>query len=87
MALSADDFRCFDAALGAPGEAEDILAGWRIRFPGVSLTRCDAADMSGERPFREYPGCYLYLVDGSGHCWRITDDPSAATGVVVASRR
>lgn len=85
MGLSAQDLERLDAALGG-GDGKDVLAGWRDRFPGFTLTRCDAADMSGERPFREYSGFYLYLVDGSSHCWRITDDPAAATGVVLASR-
>lgn len=87
MALSESDLTQLEQLLASAEAAENPLAGFRQRFPGLSLTRCDASDMSGEEPFRAYPGFHLYLVDGREHCWRITGDPAAATGIVVAQRR
>ena len=83
--ISPDDLARIDGLLVAP-PAGNPLAEFRSRFPGLSLTRCDAGDMSSEQVFREYPKFKLYLVDGRDHCWHITDDPAAATGIVVAAR-
>jgi hypothetical protein len=85
--ISPDDLAHIDSLLAAPPAGGNPLADFRSRFPGLSLTRCDASDMGSEAPYREFPSCNLYLVDGSDHCWRITGDPTAATGIVVASRR
>lgn len=84
--ISQDDLVRIEGLLAEPPAGANPLADFRSRFPGLSLTRCDAADMSGEETFREYPKFNLYLVDGRDHCWRLTDDPNAATGVVVAAR-
>jgi len=66
---------------------ETVFAELRERFPELSLTRCDASDIDTETPFREYGRFSLYLVDSADHCWRLTDDPSRATGLVVAERK
>lgn len=86
MALTENDLAQLEALLGSAAVGENPLANFRQRFPGLSLTRCDASDMGGDKPFRTYPGFELYLVDGSNHCWRITGDPTIATGIVVAQR-
>ncbi len=65
----------------------DWLARLRQELPGRVITVCDAADLTEGRPYREYPGFELYLIDGSGHCWSLTPDPDAATGLLVARRR
>lgn len=83
MAISEQALAGIEALLAA-GEG---TAEFRRRFPGLSLTRCDASDMSGQTPFRRYPKFDLYLVDGRDHCWQITPDPARATGIVVAARR
>ena len=83
--ISPDDLAHLGSVLTAP-PAGNPLADFRSCFPGLSLTRCDAGDMSGEAPYREYPSFNLYLVDGRDHCWHLTGDPAAATGVVVAAR-
>jgi hypothetical protein len=86
MGLSENDFAAIDSMLGAGGDLAG-LADFRRRFPGVSLTRCDAADVDTETPFREYPGLSLFLVDANDHCWRITSDPARATGIVLARHK
>lgn len=86
MALTEKDLVQLETLLGSAKSAENPLADFRQRFPGLSLTRCDASDMGSDEPFLTYPEFYLYLVDGSNHCWRITDDPAVATGIVVAQR-
>lgn len=84
--ISQDDLVRIDGLLAAPPAEANPLANFRQNFPGLSLTRCDATDMSGEAAFREYPKFNLYLVDGRDHCWHLTDDPASATGIVVAAR-
>jgi len=61
---------------------------FRARFPGISLTRCDAGDMEADAtPYKVHPAFELFLVDGREHCWQLTQDPARATGVVLAMRR
>jgi hypothetical protein len=62
------------------------LAELRRRFPGMSLSRCDAHDVADETPFRSFARCNLYLLDARDHCVRITSDPATATGLVLSSR-
>ncbi len=58
----------------------------RAALPQLSVTRCDAGDLD-DAPYRRYAGIDLHLVDGAGHCWQITRDPAAATGIVLARQR
>lgn len=85
--ISQEDLSRIDALLIAPPAGGNPLADFRSNFPGLSLTRCDASDMSTEEVFRAYPKFNLYLVDGRDHCWHFTTDPAAATGIVVAARK
>lgn len=62
------------------------VAAFRTEFPGVALTRCDAGDVQGAAPFRSHQEFDLYLLDTREHCVRLTTDPAAATGVVLAQR-
>ena len=84
--ISADDLVRIDALLATPAAGGNPLTDFRGTFPCLSLTRCDAFDMRDEQAFREYPAFNLYLVDGRDHCWHITQDMNAATGIVVAAR-
>ena len=63
------------------------VTAFRVEFPGVTLTHCDASDMGGEEPFRSLDQFDLYLLDARDHCVRITNDPEAATGIVLAKRQ
>lgn len=83
MALSGTQISAIETLLGGTVAVSDIVPSLRALLPGVSLTRCDPSDMGVEEPFRTFPDVELYLVDGRDHCWRITGDPEAATGIVV----
>jgi hypothetical protein len=85
MGLSAEDIAEIGALLAAPGPAAQALAMLRERFPGLSVTRVDASDISLETPFRRYERFDLHLVDGSNHCWSLTDSPEHATGIAIAA--
>jgi hypothetical protein len=66
--------------------APEALGVFRSRFPGRSLTRCEASDIEHELPYRRMAQADLYLVDGREACWRFTGDPAIATGIVLAAR-
>lgn len=85
MSFTASEIDQIEALLSGGQAIPDILAAFRSRFPGRSLTRCDASDLSGELPFRRLAKADLYLVDGRDHCWRITADLASATGLVLAA--
>ncbi len=86
MAITDQDIAEIETLLaGGAGTAFSIA--FRQRFPGLTLTRCAASDVDDEVPYRRYSGLYLYLVDGSDHCWRMTGDPKRATGIVLAARK
>ena len=73
--------------LDGDGSATERIANLRKAFPGVSLTRCDASDMDAESPVFETARFAVYLIDTSEHCVRITTQPEAATGLIVAEKR
>jgi hypothetical protein len=87
MALTAEDLAGIDALLGASDANAQALTSIRERFPKLSLTQCSRSEVDTETPFREYARFDLYLVDGGGHCWRLTQNPAEATGLVVVARR
>lgn len=87
MAISETDLHEIESLLGGDSAASELVAEFRRRFPGLSLTRCSASDVDQESPFRSYPGFDLHLVDRSDHCWRMTPDPARASGIVLAARK
>ncbi len=86
MGLSAEDLVEIDALLGPPDADAQALVSIRKSFPKLSLTQCSRSEVDTETPFREYKRFYLYLVDGGGHCWRLTLNLEDATGLVVVLR-
>ena len=84
--MQAVELERIEAILGADVPA-DWLSRLRHDLPGRVITVCDASDMTEGRPYREYPAFALYLVDNATHCWQLTEDVEAATGLVVAKRR
>ncbi len=84
MPIGPDEFAEIRTLLGSDGvEAVSTL---RSRFPHLSLTFCDASDVT-EVPYGTEGDCDIHLVDTRGHCAQITDDPAQATGFVIARRR
>ncbi|ODR95063.1 hypothetical protein AUC70_04805 [Methyloceanibacter stevinii] len=86
MVLAPDDIVAIEGLLGQAKGEPGAVDAVRAQFPDLSMTRCDQSDVDAEDPFREYPDFNLYLVDGTDHCWRLTADPSAATGIVIAKK-
>lgn len=82
-ALTAEKLSEIETMLGDPNAEPSVLADFRQKFPGVSLTRCDASDVDGEKPYKQFPRFTLYLVSAINHCVSITPDPAYATGIIV----
>ncbi len=87
MPFTAAEVSQLESLLVLSDSGAQAALDFRSRFPGRSLTRCDASDMGTEEPFRRFAVFDVYLVDGRDHCWRLTDDPQAATGVLLARHR
>jgi hypothetical protein len=87
MAITDSELKQIEALLAATPADAGLAAVFRQRFPGLSLTRCAASDMSGEQPYRCTAGFDLHLVDRSDHCWRLTAEPARATGIVLAQHK
>lgn len=87
MALTADALVRIRTVLEGEGTASERVAQLRKAFPKVSVTRCDAGDMDTETPVLLTPGFDVYLIDTSEHCVRITTEPEAASGLIVAEKR
>jgi hypothetical protein len=66
---------------------DDLARQLRASFPGVHITVCGEDDVPPRLPpAAENEFCYLYYVDASEHCLKLTTDAEAATGVAVALR-
>ncbi|MFZ1110167.1 MAG: DUF6129 family protein [Rhodomicrobium sp.] len=87
MGLTSEDLAGIEALLGAADADARALASIKERFPKLSITECSRSEVDAETPFREYARFDLYLVDRAGHCWRLTQNPAEATGLVVVARR
>lgn len=85
--LTADKLGEIETLLADPNANSSILTDFRQKFPGVSLTRCDASDVDAEKPYKEFPRFTLYLVSAINHCVSITRDPSLATGIIVVQNQ
>lgn len=85
--LTADKLGEIETMLADPHADASVLADFRQRFPGVSLTRCDASDVEVEKPYKEFPRFTLYLVSAINHCVSITSDPAFATGIIVVQNK
>lgn len=85
MALTPAKLDSIAALAAAAANPRASVAELRRQHPGVSFTCCDASDMSADlEPYQSHSGFDLYLVNGSGHCWDLTADIQAATGVLIA---
>lgn len=84
MAISEAELTEIKRVLSSSASA-DLFAELRRQFPNLSLTRCDASDVT-EDPFCSHEGFDLHLVDAADHCVVITCDPGRATGIILAQR-
>lgn len=67
--------------------SDALVTRLRTAFPGVHFSVCSDDDMPPRlSPAAGNTFCRLYYVDSGGHCLRLTTDPEAATGLVVALR-
>ena len=65
----------------------DLARRLRERFPGNHFTVCGENELSPRlKAVAENDAAALYLLASGGHCPTFTDDPAAATGLVVAMR-
>ncbi len=87
MALSSQQIEAAASVLTTIAPGSNPLPDLRRELGGIPVTRCDADDMSGEKPFRRLPAFDLFLVDAASHCWRLVDDLNQASGFIVAARR
>ena len=89
MALSAERIQEVVTLAGGRFAAGDkvgaVVHAVKAAYPGLSVTGTFASIMS-EDPYREEERFDLFLVDGSAHCWTITDNADAATGFIIAER-
>ncbi|WP_448205747.1 hypothetical protein [Azospirillum sp. sgz302134] len=82
-----DAIAAIAARVFADGKGTDAaVRAVREANPDLSNVTGAHASVMAEDPYREEPGFNLYLVDGSNHCWLITNKPDSATGVVIAQR-
>lgn len=84
MGLHAEDMTEIAALLTVSDTLS--IAELRRRFPSLSVTRCDASDVS-ETPYLSAGFYDLHLLDGREHCVKLTNDPAVATGVILAKRK
>ena len=86
MIVSATLEQIADSA-AALGELNDeALASMKKTWPDLRFTLCNDDDMPARLPpALKREKFNLYLVNGSEHCLSLTDDPSQAIGVVLAS--
>jgi hypothetical protein len=78
------------AALAQVGEAvllDPSPAALRRRFPALHFSACTEDDVNPRyRSALTVDGFALYLIAGAtGHCLELTNDPEAATGLLIAS--
>jgi len=59
----------------------------RSSHPGIHISVCGEDDVSPRlSPAAENDACAIYYVASGEHCLSLTNDASAATGIVVALR-
>ena len=80
-----------EATLAAIGEAvrrDPDPASLRAAFPGIVFSACSEDDIPARaKPVFDAGAHALYLIASpDGHCLCLTDDLSAASGVVVAGK-
>ncbi len=70
--------------LSAAPTVRAAAASLREAFPGLRAIVVDADDMRAETPALTLDQRALYLVSTDGHCWSVTQEPDAASGVILS---
>ncbi len=86
MAIGMDAIVRLVSLLDGLDPATSPLAAVRAAFPEWVISRCAAADLSGETPCRISRYYDIHLIDSREHCWRMTAVADEATGVILAQR-
>ena len=84
MGVSTEELAQIEALL--TGEAAPNLGQLRKAFPHLTWTKCDACDAI-EEPYSSYGWCDVHLLNGKDHCVAVTNEPSEATGLILAYRK
>ena len=75
------------AKLGGGPVSLESVGMLRDAFDGLHFTHCLEDEITDDvAPVHSAAGYDVYLVDGSGHCMRLTTDADSATGLLVAER-
>ncbi len=85
MAIKAEELQQIETLAATATADSSLYATLRQKFPHLSWSRCDAADVL-EEPFRSFDAHDLHLLDVSDHCPTIVRDLDAATGFILAAR-
>lgn len=73
------------AARVATGDIdESTVSKLRADYADIHFTWCMEDDLGAEEPVRECDGFNIYLVDGEGHCLKLTTNAEVANGIVIA---
>lgn len=66
------------------GLSDQTLAALRESLTDIHFTRCLEDEIGTDEPFLEDEGFNIYLVDGRGHCMKLTRALDTATGLLLA---
>ena len=67
----------------AAATVREAAATLRQRFAPLRVVVVDAFDMRDETPAAIGLRCRLYLGASDGHCWTVTHEPAAASGLFI----
>ncbi|WP_439373374.1 hypothetical protein [Bradyrhizobium sp. DASA03120] len=85
MALGAGEIAKIEQELASFDDVSQACAALRQRYPHLAWIRCDSSDLT-ETPFCSIRQFDVHLLDSADLCMRITDDPTRATGIVLATK-
>lgn len=87
MALDVEALTQMKGMIGDLDDGEAVRRLLRESYPGFQFPLCSEDDIVDDlEPVGETAAFLLYLLDGQGHCLRLTSDPDSATGVVLAAK-
>jgi hypothetical protein len=83
MTITPDYLRCVSEVVSAAESVREAAATWRSRDPAMRVVVVDAMDMRDETPLLSLGSRRVYLASSNGHCWSMTDQPLAATALIL----